>query len=445
MSRYRLHLFNFASVGLCEEVERALLHCGFSTLRQSGSQWFEVKLGSDPLPPIVLFDFGWSGAPSPKEVERRRPSGPWIGLFAGGCHRLARQCLDFLLWPVSPEELEMRLGRVIGGDRDSADERLTKAFANFNIVGESAVFRKTLARVERIAQSTAPVLIEGETGTGKELIASAIHYTGPRHHRAYIAVNCGAIPDGLVESEFFGHKRGAFTDARDKRIGVVEQAAGGTLLLDEVEELSPKGQVTLLRLLQEQEFRPVGSDVTKRADVRFIAASNASLDELVRDGSFRRDLFYRLAVLSIEVPPLRDRPEDIEPLVWWFLSSLRSRYGGPTRTLRPSTLDWMRRYEWPGNVRELENLLHRAYVVSEGATLELAERRIEETYGCPAWLEGDFRTAKARVVERFEREYLTWLMTTSGGNVTRAARRAGKERRALGKLLRRHGIDRTAF
>jgi DNA-binding NtrC family response regulator len=241
----------------------------------------------------------------------------------------------------------------------------------------------------------------------------------------------------LVENELFGHAQGAYTDARQAGRGVIEQARGGTLLLDEIEALSPKGQIILLRFLQDQEFRPLGGDGLRRGDVRVIAAGNSPIEDLVEAGSFRRDLLYRLKVLNITVPPLRERPEDIAPISRHILAKLRSRYGGPQKLIHPGAAAWLECRPWPGNVRELENLLHRAYVMSESDTLTLGPEmgELSDSAG-----DSDFRRAKTRVIASFEREYLVWVMDRAKGNVTQAARIAGKERRALGRLLKKHRL-----
>jgi DNA-binding NtrC family response regulator len=295
-----------------------------------------------------------------------------------------------------------------------------------------------------MAACDAPVLIEGETGTGKELAARAIHYQSPRQDRPFIPVNCGAIPDSLIESELFGHRKGAFTDAKDNQPGLVTLAEGGSLFLDEVDSLSPKGQVTLLRFLQDQEFRPLGARQLEKGNVRVLAASNARLTELAQTGAFRTDLLYRLRILCLNLPPLRDRPGDVAFLAGGFLEACDQRYGFGRKTLHPETLHWMDRYGWPGNIRELENLLYREYLLSEAPILRIEAPAVMHTAprgGLDAHV-GDlaFNQAKARAIEVFERDYLIGLMEAARGNVSLAAKLAGKERRSLGKLLKKHGL-----
>ena len=310
------------------------------------------------------------------------------------------------------------------------------------IVGCSSLHRQTMAQLGRIAASEAPVLIEGETGSGKELAARAIHYGGARRHAPFVPVNCGALPDTLIESELFGVQRGAFTDARHSRCGLVAEASGGTLFLDEVDALSAKAQVTLLRFLQDQRFRPVGTAREQRTDVRIVAASNRPLDALVAQQAFRADLLYRLKILHLLLPPLRARVDDIEALADHFIARFAAKYGSAPRPVHPATRQWLRQHPWPGNVRELENWVHRQFLMCPGEFLyhePPSNPLLDDTAGPPSAATG-FAQAKAEAVRRFECDYLQRVLDEAGGNVTRAARLAGKERRAFGKLLKKHGI-----
>jgi transcriptional regulator with GAF, ATPase, and Fis domain len=239
------------------------------------------------------------------------------------------------------------------------------------MVGQSPALVTLLQKVERVADTDATVLISGETGSGKELIARALHNSGPRKHRPLVKVNCGAVPASLLESELFGHVKGAFTGAIDRRVGRFELADGGTLFLDEIGELPLETQVKLLRVLQEQEFEPVGSSKTMHVDVRIIAATNRDLAEEVRAGRFRSDLFFRLNVVPLTVPPLRERPGDIPLLVTYFLSRFAKRFGRKIDGVSRDTMDRLVRYQWPGNVRELQNIVERAVVLSTGTLLKV--------------------------------------------------------------------------
>jgi DNA-binding NtrC family response regulator len=308
------------------------------------------------------------------------------------------------------------------------------------IVGASACHGRMLVQLARIAASEAPALIEGETGSGKEVAARAIHYGGPRRSGPFVPVNCGALPDTLIESELFGVERGAFTDARRSRRGLVAEAAGGTLFLDEVDALSAKAQVTLLRFLQDQWYRPVGTTREERTDVRLIAAANRPLDTLVQRELFRADLLYRLKVLTLALPPLRERDDDVELLARHFIEQFAVKYGVPAKHLSPATLDWMHGYGWPGNVRELENWVHRRFLMCDGGWLTHEDAPSPAVVDDPSPPTPAFQAAKAEAVRRFERDYLARVLEQAQGNVTRAARMACKERRAFGKLLKKHGL-----
>jgi len=318
-----------------------------------------------------------------------------------------------------------------------------------NLIGRSPAFMEMARLILKIGECDAPVLIEGETGTGKELASRAIHYLGSRRDSPFIAVNCGAIPDTLVESELFGHHKGAFTDATESRSGLITQAHGGTLFLDEIENLTPKGQITLLRFLQDQHYRPLGSKTAEKADVRVIAATNVDLEKLVERGEFRRDLLFRLKILLLELPTLRERHGDVELLAQHFISQFSAKYGKPAALLHPDTARWMNSYAWPGNVRELENLIHREFLLSDGQKISIklktngAQHRKSLDRRLAQFVNRNFSTAKAMAIEDFEKKYLCNLISLAQGNVTLAAKMAGKERRALGKLLKKHGIAKS--
>ncbi|MBI3897246.1 MAG: sigma-54-dependent Fis family transcriptional regulator [Gammaproteobacteria bacterium] len=303
-----------------------------------------------------------------------------------------------------------------------------------------------------VAGYDAPVLIKGETGTGKELVARAIHYSSPRRDQPFVPVNCGALNDELLLAELFGYERGAFTDAKRSHRGLVAQAKGGVLFLDEVDCLSPKGQAALLRFLQEQEYRPLGAETVYRSDVRVIAATNKNLETLIAQGQFREDLYYRVHLLDLELPPLRFRDHDVAVLAEHFLQKLSQRYGAPLKRLHPLTLQWMKQYAWPGNVRELENYLYRLFVLCKGPIICAPQVKGDPVpYASlqpPLQDEGTpraFRDEKNRALQEFERSYLHKAMQAAYGNVSLAARRAGKERRAFRRLLKKHGIDRLRY
>jgi DNA-binding NtrC family response regulator len=300
------------------------------------------------------------------------------------------------------------------------------------------------ALIDKIAAYDAPVLIEGETGTGKELAARAIHYQGARRDKPFVPVNCGALPDSLVESELFGHRRGAFTDARNDCPGLVEMADTGTLFLDEVDSLSPKAQVTLLRFLQDQRYRPLGAREQRRVDVRVITACNRDLEALAESGSFRPDLLYRLRLMQLRVPALRERTGDAMLLAEHFILTGSARFGKPCKPLDTASVAWFDSYAWPGNVRELENRVQQAFLLAEGSMVAVAEPARSAGSGDT---HGDTRTyvhAKNRAIAEFELRYLGQAMRTAGGNVSAAARLIGTERRHLSRLLKKYGIQQSS-
>jgi DNA-binding NtrC family response regulator len=310
------------------------------------------------------------------------------------------------------------------------------------LIGRSRAFGIVQALIGKIAAFDAPVLIEGETGTGKELAARAIHYGGARAARPFVPVNCGALPDSLIENELFGHRRGAFTDARDDKPGLVELARGGTLFLDEVDALTPKAQVTLLRFLQDQQFRPLGGRREEQADVRVVAASNRSLERQVEAGAFRIDLLYRLKLLHLTLPPLRERQADIALLVEHFLRACSARYGKPALPLDPATLAWFERYSWPGNIRELENMVQREFLLAEGPCVSIAAppTAVAPAAETPPEPLLNYRRAKRHAIEEFESKFLARLIGQANGNISAAARISGTERRHLGRLLKKHNL-----
>ena len=317
------------------------------------------------------------------------------------------------------------------------------------LIGRSPRFLQVLGLIERMARFDAPVLIQGETGTGKELAARAIHYQSARRHAPFVALNCGALPEALIESELFGVERGAFTDARQARTGLVAAAEGGTLFLDELDSLPLRAQVSLLRFLQDFTYRPVGGTRECTGHVRIIAAANPRFDQLLRAGAFRDDLAFRLNVLLLAMPPLRERPGDAALLAEHFIARHASHYGMAPRTLHPDSLAWMACHAWPGNVRELDNRVQRALLLSDDECLHLdpsAARPADAPPAAPAGVTtsplAGYHEAREQALQCFERHYLEQLMAAADGNVTQAARLAGKERRCLGKLLKKHGLQR---
>jgi DNA-binding NtrC family response regulator len=310
------------------------------------------------------------------------------------------------------------------------------------MIGQSESLKALRILIDKIARYDAPVLIEGETGTGKELAARAIHYQSSRRDRPFVPVNCGALPDSLIESELFGHRRGAFTDARRDQQGLVALAHSGTLFLDEVDALTPKAQVTLLRFLQDQQYRPLGGEREERTDARIIAASNRQLIGLVDEGRFRIDLLYRLKLMHVVLPPLRERKGDVPLLSEHFVQIGSARFGRSIRPLAGETLNWFEQYSWPGNVRELEHTIYHGLLLSDGAVISIPPPASLGDAAAAASLPS-YRLAKERAIAAFEHAYLARVINESRGNVSVAARLAGTERRHLGRLLKKHHLVKT--
>ncbi len=310
-----------------------------------------------------------------------------------------------------------------------------------SLVGSSPALVAVREQIRKIARLDATVLIEGETGTGKEMAARDIHYLGPRADKPFVPVNCGALADALVESELFGHERGAFTDAKVASLGLVSEARDGTLFLDEVDALSLKAQAALLRFLQDGSYRRVGGTGARQSEARVIVASNANLERLVEARQFRQDLLYRINVLSVSMPPLRERQGDVLELARNFLQRLAHHHQRPTAQFSLNALTHLRQHAWPGNVRELENAVQRAFLLSDSDQIDMGLARPGATATPQASEAPLFRQAKQEAVASFERDYVLQLLQRTQGNLTRAAQIAGQDRAAFGRLVRRHGLS----
>jgi Nif-specific regulatory protein len=317
------------------------------------------------------------------------------------------------------------------------DRLRQKCMQRYLIVGESAAIRKCVAQAEKVAESKAAVLISGESGTGKELLAHLIHESSSRQNKPYISVNCGALPGSILERELFGHEKGAFTGADSKKIGLFEAADGGTLFLDEIGEMPIEMQVKLLRVLQEGIFMRLGGTTPIQVDVRIVSATNQDLDKNVRDGTFRKDLYYRVNVINIKLPPLRERREDIPDLVAYFLKK-HSPENKPAMKLKPGVMELLMSYHWPGNIRELENTLERASVLGDGD--ELAREYFQfEPYQPPIDVEVGKSLKDAN--DAFRRTYIANTLKSTAGNRTRAAKILQVQRSYLSRLIKELNIE----
>jgi DNA-binding NtrC family response regulator len=350
---------------------------------------------------------------------------------------------DFITLPLQATAMLPRIWRLLEQTLQGAmlTQRLKEHLGLQQLVGESPTFLAVIEKIPLIAQCDAGVLISGETGTGKEMCARAIHYLSPRTRKPFVPVNCGAIPVELVENELFGHERGAFTSAATSQPGLIQESDGGTLFLDEIDSLSLSAQVKLLRFLQEKEFRPLGSTKVHAADVRVIAATNTDVEKAVRDSKLRQDLYYRLNVIPLVLPALRERREDIPLLARHFLAKYAVEFNKPVQDCSAEALQALMLYEWPGNVRELEHMMERAVALSGQEIIRKADILLPGATTHPA----SFQAAKAKVITQFERAYIQGLLHTYQGNITKAAQAAQKNRRAFWQLMRKHRIDAQSF
>jgi DNA-binding NtrC family response regulator len=350
---------------------------------------------------------------------------------------------DFMFWPPRDRELCERARRLVVGaarERESVENKLAQEMGFAQLVGKDPAFLRTVNQIPLLAASDAPVLLLGETGTGKELCARALHHLSPRRNFPFIPVDCGALPEHLAENELFGHTRGAFTDAHTEQKGLAGMAEGGTLFLDEVDSLSLSVQAKLLRFLEQRSYRSLGADRFTHANVRVLAASNRDLEGLVRDKHFRSDLYFRLNVLQLSLPALRERPLDIEVLAKHFLETLPRPAGAPPRVFSPGVLRMFQQYRWPGNIRELFNVVQRAVVLSTGHQILPGQITFPGLAGIDASVSTTFRQARAKAVASFEQLYVEEMLRKHHGNITRAALDAHKDRRAFGRLAKKYSL-----
>jgi DNA-binding NtrC family response regulator len=354
---------------------------------------------------------------------------------------------DYLLKPFPLEELAITIDkalelRELRDENRRLREELGRKYHFDNIVGRSPKMQEVFAAVERVAPTKATVLLTGESGIGKDVIARAIHHHSPRRDKAFVKISCSAIPESLMESELFGYEKGAFTGAAGSRPGKFEQADGGTAFLDEIGDVTPAVQVKLLRVLQERELERLGSNKTIQVDVRVIAATNQDLHAAIEEGAFREDLYYRLNVVPITIPPLRERKQDIPLLVEHFLGKYREDMGGRVASVSTPALEKLMGYRWPGNVRELENVMQRAMVLAEGPALEAHDIQLDaDRRPAPVAPEGVRFLPEGMTLEQHEQELIREALRRTGGNKWQAARLLGLTRSALRYRLKQMGAE----
>ncbi|MEX0912789.1 MAG: sigma-54 dependent transcriptional regulator [Gemmatimonadota bacterium] len=362
---------------------------------------------------------------------------------------------DYIPKPFTATQLRILIGRAaqqvqLARDNAALRDRLRRREADGGLIGSSDEMRKVLSVVERVARTEANVFVSGESGTGKELVARALHARSRRSEKPFVAINCAALPDQLLESELFGYEKGAFTGADGKRQGLLETATGGTFFLDEVTEMSLELQAKMLRVVQERRIRRVGGSVEIPIDVRWVSSTNRDPDEAVRNGLLRKDLFFRLNVVPVRLPPLRARRDDVPALAQEFLRHFAAEYDRSELKLTPAVIQALRAYSWPGNVRELQNLIERLVSLTAGAeiTLEdLPDELLEEeqTSGAPRSnghiAEQPFHEAKAEAIATFEKAYLHALLRRHQGNISQAAREARIDRKTIHRMLSKYDSE----
>jgi two-component system NtrC family response regulator len=412
---------------------------------------------ADP-PSLVLTDLkmpGMSGMELLEQIRREYSEIPVVMMTAFGTIQSAVQAMragayDYLTKPIDYDELGISVGRVLEHFRlvqevQSLRASLDRKYGFETIIGHSEALLSVLDTASRAAQSNSTILIHAETGTGKELLARAIHFNSRRREKPFVTINCGAIPRELLESELFGHVKGSFTGAMAHKVGKVELADRGTLFLDEIGEMPGELQVKLLRLLQQGELEKVGATAPVKVDVRFVAATHRNLRAMIEDGTFREDLYYRLAVIPLELPPLRDRAEDIPELVQHFFLKTKEEQGRDDLTLPAGLLPRFQDYRWPGNIRELENVIERIVVLARGNEITLADLPDFLRRERPAvdMLQMELPTQGVSL-EAVEKELILRALNKFHGNQTHAARYLDISRKALIYRMEKHGIRRKA-
>jgi DNA-binding NtrC family response regulator len=430
---------------------------GYAVEVAGGGEEAIARLRADAFD-LVLTDLALGRGASGMDVLRRakelHPETLVVMITAHGSEKIAVEAMkagaeDYVPKPFDNEEIRLVVRRALERTRLLREHRLLlqqvqRQYGFESLIGSGPAMQRVFETLQKVAETDLTVLVRGESGTGKELVAQALHARSSRRERPFVAVNCAAISRELVESELFGHEKGAFTGADARREGRFEAADGGTIFLDEIGDMPLETQAKVLRVLQERSFERVGGAQPIRVDVRVVAATHRNLEEEVRGGRFREDLYYRLRVVEIELPPLRERPQDVPALAQRFLEGVTERLGLEKRRLGESALACLARHSWPGNVRELQNAIEQAAVLASGPAIEAADLRLGGAAAAgpagagPAQL--PFADAKRRAVEDFERAFLLRALRASGGNISRAAQSIGMVRQSLQQKIRELGL-----
>ncbi len=445
--------------GLCRMIEAVLLDNGY--LVKAYTRSFEAVEGfkagewdlliTDVKMPVM------DGIEVLQKVKAKDPALPVIMITAYATVDMSIQALrkgayDMMTKPFEPDELLYRVKnalqhtQLLEENRELREELVGK-FRFDNIIGASEGLKSVLEKVEKVAVRDTSVLITGESGTGKELVAQAIHYNSLRKERRFVAINCGALPESILESELFGYKKGAFTGAKENKAGLLEAADGGTLFLDEVGNLPMNVQKTLLRFLQEQEFNRLGDTIPTKVDVRLLSATNSDLKVAVKSGTFREDLYYRLNVVNILLPPLRERQADIPLLAAHFITQQNKKFGTRVKGLTPEAMEAALQFGWPGNIRQLKNVIEASMAMEgdEYLTLPVLAQFIEVPLAASESGAGDEEGDYTRALSRFESEYLQGLLRKHRGNVEGAAREAGMNMATLYRKIKKYTIKKEDY
>jgi len=435
---------------ICESLQDILEDEGYNVVTAYSGEPGIRYVASEQIDLVfldILMPGGFDGLETLRRIKQISPDTEVIMITGHGTFELALEAgsigaLDFLGKPLS---LDIVLAKVeeatLKIERRRAHPAAESGDFEHPIIGTSQPIQEILAKIRQIAPTNGRVLITGESGTGKELIAYAIHNLSPRDKAAFVKVNCAAIPTDLIESELFGHERGAFTGASRQRIGKFEQADGGTIFLDEIADMSPSTQAKVLRVLEEQEFERVGGGQTVHVDVRVISATNKDLQEEIQGDKFREDLYYRLNVVPLHILPLRERVTDLPLLIDYFLSRFCRENQKPTMTIHEKGLEILSRYHWPGNVRELRNMIERLVILCPRQTIEVDDLPVElNRRGDPSLVSTETPLREAK--KEFERHFIRNCLETNDWNITETARQLGIERTNLHRKMRQHGIKR---
>ena len=412
-----------------------------------------LKAIRETIPDLILLDIQMPGIDGIETLTRIRNEEPRIPVVMMSAHGTIEKAVksmklgayDFIQKPFPSDRLLVTVRNALTTSSlkqeiDSLRSELKDRFQFKNIIGQSGVMQEVFRALEKVVNSNVTVLIQGESGTGKELIARAIHYHNPqRSNKPFVAVNCSALPESLLESELFGHEKGAFTGATGKRIGKFEVASGGSIFLDEIGLMTPATQAKMLRILQEREFERVGGNELVKVDVRVISATNKDLEEAVRTNEFREDLFYRISVFPIKLPPLRDRREDIPLLAAHFIDKFARQESKEVEGIAPDALELLMAYNWPGNVRELENAIERAVVLA--STREITPKDLPNTVrsiGEKRIYESD--NTLSSWIEKLEEEALRNALLENGGNISQTAKKLGIGRATIYRKAKKYGL-----